>query len=115
MNSNNLRTVKDILQILEATNSVGWAQTYVGKNYTKQNLIDDLRQLDQYQQLPGGWIEWPGGQEAPVVHGTLVDVKYLNGSVAYGCRAGYDGEGAVVWDRVNDDLDIVAYRVIEYE
>lgn len=38
-------SVNRILNILEATGQAGWTQTYVGKGYSKQGLINDLRNV----------------------------------------------------------------------
>lgn len=52
-------------------------------------------------------IEWKGG-ECPVSGDTLVNVYFRGGSISL-CEAGEWG-----WKHGNDDGDIIAYEVIEY-
>lgn len=58
------------------------------------------------------WIEWSGG-ECPVPKGTVIDVKYRDGSERLGAPALTidNGTGAAFWVRDDVDQDIVAYRL----
>lgn len=52
-----------------------------------------------------GWVEWKGG-ECPVPGDTLVDARLHSGRVLSGLARSF------AWYWINDDDDIVAYRVI---
>jgi hypothetical protein len=68
------------------------------------------------------WIEWPGG-DCPVAKGTLVDVKYRDGTEARGVTAGTwygepehisdNGFNASDWNDDDNMTDIVAYRLAQ--
>ena len=62
-----------------------------------------------------GWIAWNGG-ECPVGEGTLIDVKFLDGTVQMACEArGTKSESHKYWTNVwthpGTDADITAYRL----
>lgn len=106
------RTLQQVLQILEDTEQIGWGSTFVGKGYSKQHLIDDLRAINQ-QQPSGTWYDWLGDDTntPPVPTGTLVQLQYRDGSFYTG-RVMCQGEGAMVWSHDGDPYDIVRYQVL---
>lgn len=62
-----------------------------------------------------GWIDWPGG-ECPVPRGTLVDVRYRNGSELFGLPADESVRNSPdahqeYWDNDDNPRDIIAYRL----
>lgn len=62
-----------------------------------------------------GWIDWPGG-ECPVPRGTLVDVRYRNGSELFGLPADESVRNSpnahqAYWDNDDNPRDIIAYRL----
>lgn len=58
-----------------------------------------------------GWIEW-SGVDCPVQEGALVDVRHRDGSEFYSTKAGAS-VFAKNWKHLDDDTDIVAYRVVK--
>lgn len=58
-----------------------------------------------------GWIEWNGGYR-PVQEGALVDVRHRDGCEFYSTKAGAS-VFAKNWKHLDDDTDIVAYRVVK--
>ena len=68
------------------------------------------------RHVAGEWIEWNGG-ECPVPKGTLVDVKYRDGSVGNRLPANinvsglYPDAGYAFWLNNDDEKDIFAYRL----
>ncbi|MFV4845180.1 hypothetical protein ACNJKD_01745 [Edwardsiella tarda] len=52
-----------------------------------------------------GWIEWAGGG-APVDRNTLVDIKYRDWGVSFGCAA-----GNYTWSNRGSGWDVIAYRL----
>jgi hypothetical protein len=65
-----------------------------------------------------GWIEWPGG-ECPVPRGTVVEVRYRDGTVWAGTAVMVNVPptaercaNSAFWRHDGWDNDIVAYRVV---
>lgn len=52
-----------------------------------------------------GWIEWKGGERPEF---NLIDVRYRSGHESRALRP-----SNLFWDHIEDELDIIAYRVIE--
>lgn len=53
------------------------------------------------------WVEWTGG-ECPVAHDQLVFVKLRSGFTSQEQKA-----GTFSWECMDDDADIIAYRLVE--
>lgn len=77
-----------------------------------------LSREEYYQDYPkvdaDGWIEWKGG-DCPIGSGSLIDVKYRDGHLQVGCRAGSrcDTElyATTHWGNSGGAADIIAYRL----
>lgn len=77
-----------------------------------------LSREEYYQDYPkvdaDGWIEWKGG-DCPIWSGSLIDVKYRDGHLQVGCRAGSrcDTElyATTHWGNSGGAADIIAYRL----
>lgn len=83
---------------------------------------DDVLDLatHTHQPMSDGWIDWHGG-ECPVPDGTIVDVKWRNGTIHENQQAWEDGyypsceacsyAGFAFWRHEPQENDIIAYRV----
>lgn len=59
-----------------------------------------------------GWIRWQGGKKAPLPVGTRYEARYRNGDKLKS-KVTALAEEPETWVHLNDDGDIMAYRLIE--
>ena len=101
----NGQVLGDPIQLPELCNN--WNKTIVHrdefmKRWDERNPVDDS----------DGWIQWNGG-EMPVEKGTLIDVKYRDGSMTSEVFYTCDNEFRYSrnWCRLYSEKDIIAYRL----
>lgn len=71
--------------------------------------LDTLNNVDTDEEVGGGWISWEGeeGSPGPLPPGREVEVLFRGGTQDQGPACFYD------WSSLGDNIDIIAYRVIE--